>query len=89
MCDGRGTPFEVITTAANVNDVTQTLALVDGSRPWPASPAGRGANQTPCSVTGLRQQSQPPRAAQAPDPAGDLPQGRPEHQGPGQAPLRR
>ncbi|MEU1081596.1 transposase [Streptomyces sp. NPDC005908] len=30
MCDGKGTPFKVITTAANVNDVTQTLALVDG-----------------------------------------------------------
>ncbi|MFG2409088.1 IS5 family transposase [Streptomyces brevispora] len=30
VCDGRGTPFRVITTAANVNDITQTLALVDG-----------------------------------------------------------
>ncbi|MFH9554699.1 hypothetical protein [Streptomyces sp. NPDC017435] len=30
ICDGRGTPLKVITTAANVNDVTQTLALVDG-----------------------------------------------------------
>jgi transposase len=30
ICDGRGTPLHVITTAANVNDVTQTLALVDG-----------------------------------------------------------
>ncbi|WP_316738468.1 transposase [Streptomyces mirabilis] len=27
ICDGRGTPFKVITTAANVNDVIQTLAL--------------------------------------------------------------
>ncbi|MFJ6852947.1 IS5 family transposase [Streptomyces sp. NPDC091271] len=42
ICDGRGTPLKVITTAANVNDVTQTLALVDGippvagrpGRPW-------------------------------------------------------
>ncbi|MET8717482.1 IS5 family transposase [Streptomyces sp. NPDC004735] len=33
ICDGRGTPFKVITTAANVNDVTQTLALVDGISP--------------------------------------------------------
>lgn len=33
ICDGRGTPFKVITTAANVNDVTQTLALVDGIPP--------------------------------------------------------
>lgn len=30
ICDGKGTPLKVITTAANVNDVTQTLALVDG-----------------------------------------------------------
>nr|WSW71331.1 transposase [Streptomyces sp. NBC_00995] len=33
MCDGRGTPLKVITTAATVNDVTQTLALVDGIPP--------------------------------------------------------
>ena len=38
ICDGRGTPLKVITTAANVNDVTQTLALVDGIPPV----AGRG-----------------------------------------------
>jgi transposase len=31
ICDGHGTPLKVITTAANVNDVTQTLALVDGA----------------------------------------------------------
>ncbi len=30
LCDGRGTPLKVITTAANVNDVTHTVALVDG-----------------------------------------------------------
>ncbi|MEV3998836.1 transposase [Streptomyces halstedii] len=30
ICDGRGTPLGVVTTAANVNDVTQTLALIDG-----------------------------------------------------------
>ncbi|WP_444968478.1 IS5 family transposase [Streptomyces phaeochromogenes] len=30
ICDGRGTPLHVITTAANVNDITQALALVDG-----------------------------------------------------------
>ncbi|WP_405804823.1 IS5 family transposase [Streptomyces sp. NBC_01187] len=30
ICDGNGTPFKVITTGANVNDVTQALALVDG-----------------------------------------------------------
>lgn len=28
--DGRGTALHVITTAANVNDITQTLNLVDG-----------------------------------------------------------
>ncbi len=33
ICDGRGTPLKVITTAANVNDVTQTLALADGIPP--------------------------------------------------------
>ncbi|MGW1545208.1 transposase [Streptomyces sp. NPDC002309] len=33
ICDGRGTPLKVITTAANVNDVTQTLPLVDGIPP--------------------------------------------------------
>ncbi|MEW2051132.1 transposase [Streptomyces sp. NPDC005476] len=30
ICDGRGTPSKVSTTAAKVNDLTQTLALVDG-----------------------------------------------------------
>lgn len=40
ICDGRGTPFKVITTAANVNDVTQTLALVDAIPPV-ASPRRR------------------------------------------------
>lgn len=38
ICDGRGTPFKVITTAANVNDVTQTLALVDGIPPVAGRP---------------------------------------------------
>uniref|UniRef100_UPI0039F4F4A6 transposase n=1 Tax=Streptomyces sp. WI03-5b TaxID=462946 RepID=UPI0039F4F4A6 len=33
ICGGLGTPLKVITTAANVNDVTQTLALVDGIPP--------------------------------------------------------
>ncbi|SEG85898.1 Transposase DDE domain-containing protein [Actinacidiphila yanglinensis] len=36
--DGRGTPLKVITTAANVNDVTQTLALVDGISPVAGRP---------------------------------------------------
>ncbi|MEV4049275.1 transposase [Streptomyces sp. NPDC049744] len=36
--DGRGTPLQVITTAANVNDVTQSLALVDGIPPVTGRP---------------------------------------------------
>nr|WP_190112268.1 IS5 family transposase [Streptomyces cinnamoneus] len=38
ICDGNGTPFRVITTAANVNDVTRTLALVDGIPPVAGRP---------------------------------------------------
>uniref|UniRef100_UPI003558AD84 IS5 family transposase n=1 Tax=Streptomyces halstedii TaxID=1944 RepID=UPI003558AD84 len=38
ICDGRGTPLKVITTAANVNNVTQTLALVDGIPPVAGRP---------------------------------------------------
>ncbi|MGW3933606.1 transposase [Streptomyces microflavus] len=38
ICDGCGTPLKVITTAANVNDVTQTLALVDGIAPVAGRP---------------------------------------------------
>ncbi|MFG3199897.1 IS5 family transposase [Streptomyces sp. NPDC048208] len=38
ICDGRGTPLKVITTAANVNDVTQTVALVDGILPVAGRP---------------------------------------------------
>ncbi|MEU8591594.1 IS5 family transposase [Streptomyces sp. NPDC048664] len=38
ICDGRGTPLKVITTAANVNDVSQTLALVDGIPPVAGRP---------------------------------------------------
>ncbi|WP_412080984.1 transposase [Streptomyces sp. MCL20-2] len=38
ICDGRGTPLKVITTAANVNDVTQSLALVDGIPPVAGRP---------------------------------------------------
>ena len=30
ICDGRGTPLRVITAAADINDITQTLHLVDG-----------------------------------------------------------
>ncbi|MGI5352676.1 IS5 family transposase [Streptomyces sp. CA-250714] len=38
ICDGSGTPFKVITTAANVNDVTQTLPLADGIPPVVGKP---------------------------------------------------
>ncbi|MDP9950468.1 IS5 family transposase [Streptomyces sp. DSM 41269] len=38
ICNGRGTPLRVIATAANVNDVTQALALVDGIPPVPGHP---------------------------------------------------
>ncbi|WP_331734919.1 IS5 family transposase (plasmid) [Streptomyces sp. NBC_00597] len=38
ICDGRGPPLKVITTAANVNDVTQTLALVDSIPPVAGRP---------------------------------------------------
>ncbi|WP_328893983.1 transposase [Streptomyces sp. NBC_00236] len=41
ICDGRRTPLKVITTAANVNDVTQTLALVDGIPPVAGRPGRR------------------------------------------------
>lgn len=33
ICDGRGTPLKIITTAANVHDVTRTLPFVDGIPP--------------------------------------------------------
>ncbi|WP_329418592.1 transposase [Streptomyces sp. NBC_01693] len=38
ICDGRGAPLKVITTAANVNDITQTLNLVDGIPPVAGRP---------------------------------------------------
>ncbi|MFF3358648.1 transposase [Streptomyces sp. NPDC002917] len=38
ICDGRGTPLKVIATAANVNDVTLTLTLVDGIPPVAGRP---------------------------------------------------
>ena len=38
ICDGRGTQLKVITTAANVNDVTHTLASVDGIPPIAGRP---------------------------------------------------
>ncbi|MFD7064791.1 IS5 family transposase [Streptomyces sp. NPDC059906] len=38
ICDGNGTPLHVITTAANVNDITQTINLVDGIPPAAGRP---------------------------------------------------
>ncbi|MEV4048464.1 IS5 family transposase [Streptomyces sp. NPDC049744] len=38
ICDGRGTPLKAITTAASVNDVTQTPALVDSVPPVAGRP---------------------------------------------------
>ncbi|MFD6347456.1 transposase [Streptomyces roseolus] len=38
ICDVRGTPLKVITTAADIGDVTQTLALVDGIPPVAGRP---------------------------------------------------
>ncbi|MGQ4437703.1 hypothetical protein [Streptomyces sp. SAS_260] len=43
-------PLKVITNAANVNDVTQTLALVDGI-PRGRGPAGHAAAPIRCSAT--------------------------------------
>lgn len=37
------TPLKVITTAANVNDVTQALALVDGILPMAGLPRADSA----------------------------------------------
>ncbi|WP_428986300.1 transposase [Streptomyces camelliae] len=41
ICDGKCTPLHVITTAANVNDITQTLAFVDGIPPVAGRPGRR------------------------------------------------
>ncbi|MFD0312454.1 transposase [Streptomyces sp. NPDC127119] len=48
--DGHGTPLKVITTAANANDVTQTLAFVDGIPPMAGRP-GR-PRRRPASLLG-------------------------------------
>ncbi|MEU2624955.1 transposase [Streptomyces sp. NPDC007157] len=45
ICDGKGTPLHVITTAANVNGITQTVALVDGNPPVAGRP-GRPRRRT-------------------------------------------
>ncbi len=50
ICDGRGAPLKVITTAANVNDITHTLNLADGIPPVAGRP-GR-PRRRPESVPG-------------------------------------
>ncbi|MFJ8158962.1 hypothetical protein [Streptomyces sp. NPDC094468] len=47
LCDGCGTPLHVITTAANLNDVTQTPALVDGIPPVARRPGRHAAEALP------------------------------------------
>ncbi|MGW6898761.1 hypothetical protein [Streptomyces sp. NBC_01718] len=49
--DGRATPLKVITTAVNVNDVSQTLALVAGIPPVAGRP-GRRARRRPEALLG-------------------------------------
>ncbi|MFK0132408.1 transposase [Streptomyces rubiginosohelvolus] len=89
ICDGRGTPLKVITTAANVNDVTQTLALVDGIPPVAGRP-GRPRRRPDALLGDKGYDSNPNRnALRAPDPACDLAQGITQHQEHRQAPLRR
>ncbi|MFH8534723.1 transposase [Streptomyces tendae] len=80
ICDGRGAPLKVVTTAANVNDVTLTLALVDGVPP--AGRPGRPRRRTE-ALLGERDTTPTPTAASCAS-AGScrsLPQGQPEHQG--------
>jgi hypothetical protein len=50
ICDGKGTPLHVITTAADVSDITQTLRPVDGIPPVAGRP-GR-PRRRPESVLG-------------------------------------
>ncbi|MET7388596.1 transposase [Streptomyces sp. NPDC005529] len=83
ICNGRGTPLTVITTAANVNDVTQTLTLVAGIPPVAGGPRPSPAAtyRSPARRTGRRLQPQPRRTPQTPDRARNRPQRRPEKQG--------
>ncbi|WP_372481825.1 transposase, partial [Streptomyces albireticuli] len=90
ICDGKGTPFKAVTTAANINDITQALVLVDGIPPAAGRPSR--PRRRPGSLLGDKgYDSNPNRREQrkAGDPAGHLPQRHPEHPAPGQTPLRR
>ncbi|MFJ2645108.1 transposase [Streptomyces sp. NPDC087511] len=89
ICDGSGTPLEVITTTANVNDITQTDNLIDGIPPVAGRP-GR-PRRRPESILGKRRTTRRPYAGNG-GAAGfcrSSPSRGPEHQGPGPAPLRR
>ncbi|MBC9726486.1 transposase [Streptomyces sp. TRM68367] len=77
ICDGRGTPLHVITTAANVNDITQTLDLVDGIPPVAGRPGRprrrpspswltRRTTRKPCAVSCAAAESCPSFPARAP-----------------------
>ncbi|WP_408995866.1 transposase [Streptomyces europaeiscabiei] len=57
ICDGLGAPLKVITTAGNVNDVTQALALIDGIPPVPGR-RGR-PRRRPDSFLGDKGQARP------------------------------
>ncbi|MGP3769406.1 transposase [Streptomyces sp. SDT5-1] len=93
ICDGRGTPLYVVTTAANVNDITQTIVLVDGcpvgrrtagsSPPTPRRPDavfGDKAYDSKVIRRELRKLRIMPVISR---------KGAPEYQGPGQTPVRR
>ncbi|WP_353962545.1 transposase [Streptomyces sp. NBC_00006] len=62
ICDGRGTPLKVISTAATVNDITQTLALVDGIPPVAGRP-GRPRRRPDALLGDKGYDSNPNRAA--------------------------
>ncbi|MER6306256.1 IS5 family transposase [Streptomyces sp. NPDC001657] len=51
ICDGKGTPLKVFTTAANVNDITQTLPLVDGIPPVAGRPGRPRRRPDACWAT--------------------------------------
>ncbi|MGA5418063.1 transposase [Streptomyces pseudogriseolus] len=90
ICDGPGTPLKVITTAVNVNDVTQTLALADGIPPVAGRP-GR-PRRRPDSLLGDKGYDSNPHREE-PRKHRILPvisrKGAPNIKTPGQAPLRR
>ncbi|MER7023784.1 transposase [Streptomyces ramulosus] len=90
ICDGRGTPFKVITTAANANDVTQTLAHVDGIPPVAGRP-GRPRRRPDALLSDKGYDSKPNRRELRKRRI--LPvisrKGAPDLQGAGQTPVRR